>query len=386
MVKNHNRIRRVGIFWLVCLLALTAVLGLTVAINLKLNKIILNYADLGVPYADIYTDERINSRLADDLTVFDGRLYVGGGDYDANTGPVYVMSYDLEKGGWKKSNEPLPDEQIKRFRVLDSKLVTLGTDPKDSWDMGNYYVLEGGGWQTLRVLPSGIHCFDAIEYGDAVFFGLGVNSGDFPAVRFDGEKYVTVEFFKDGELLDTSGNEIIRIYNFFEFKNSLFAFLTLDKKDENGEPLGYFMDLYVYDGEAFRYVSGSLPSEDMPDVATTENTAYFVLNKTLLRTENLTEFSAVSLGEGTKVSDIITEDGKIYVLGWRKINGSYFEAVVFEGGSGGFEKKFGLLAKATPGAFCKDGDTFYISLGNRQNTENIKDVGRVIKVVCDLKQ
>lgn len=379
MVKNHNKIRRIGIFALICLIALGVIITISVAIALKSNKIVINYTDLGVPYLDIYSDEQINSRLAEDITVFDGKLYVGGGDYDQNTGPVYVMSYDLNKGKWEQSQEPLNDEQIKRFCVINGKLATLGTDPKDDWDMGNYYVLCDGAWETLRVLPSGIHCFDAIEWQNEIIFGLGVNSGDFPAVRFDGENYTAIDFYKNGEPLDTSHHSTVRIYNFFAYKGELFAFLTLDKTDENANTI-YFMDLYVYDGESFVFSHGSLPAYDMPSVVASGDAAYFIINDALLKTENLMEFSVITLGEDVKVSDMIECDGKIYVLGWREIRNGYFEIIAFENDGNRFVKKFGLFAHAPAGSFCKDGDSFYISLGQREHPANTRDMGRVMEV------
>ena len=382
MAENHNKARRVGILWLAGLLAFGAIIVFSAIFILKYNKIIFNYKDLGVPYLNEFTEEQLNSRLAEDLTVFDGKLYVGGGDYDANTGPVYVMSYDPKSGVWEKSSEPLPDEQIKRFEIIDGRLTTLGTDPKDDWELGNYYVLDGN-WQTLRVLPFGIHCFDAAEFDGAVFFGLGVNSGHYPVVIFDGESYTSAEFFKDGAPLDTSSNEIIRVYNLFEYNQNLFAFLTLDAKDENGATLGYFMELYVYENQAFRYVSGALPASDLSEIAVSGNSVYMIINETLLTTDNLTSFSAVSLGKDVKASDIIkTEDG-IFVLAYRKTNSGFYEISVYKRSESGFKKLFGLMAKAPANAFCKDGNTFYMSLGNRKSTENIKDVGRVIKVVCN---
>ena len=382
MAENHNKTRRVGTLWLMGLLAFGAIIVFSALFVLRYNKIILNYNDLGIPYLNEFTEEQLNSRLSEDMTVFDGRLYVGGGDYDANTGPVYVMSYDLKKGIWEKSSEPLPDEQIKRFEVFDGKLVTLGTDPKDDWELGNYYVLDGN-WQTVRMLPFGIHCFDAIEFDGTVFFGLGVNSGHYPVAVFDGESYASAEFFKDGAPLDTSSNEIIRVYNFFQYNQRLFAFLTLDAKNENGETLGYFMELYVYESGAFKYVSGALPATDMPEIAVSGDSVYMIINETLLTTDNLTSFSAVSLGADTKVSDIIeTEDG-MFALAYRKTNSEFYEIFVFKQTDSGFEKHFGVLTKSPAGSFCKSGDSFYISLGKRQSTENIKDTGRVIEVVAE---
>lgn len=379
MVKKANKIRHSGIFVLIGLLALATVLVISAVIIAKCNKIIFFPDDLGVPYADLYTEEQANSRLSEDMTVFDGKLYVGGGDYGANTGPVYVMSYDLASGKWEQSSSPLEDEQIKRFRVLGGKLTTLGTDPRSSWDMGNYYLLEGDTWNTLRVLPSGIHCFDAIEHGGETFFGLGVNSGDYPVTRFDGEKYTSVEFYKDGVPLDTSAFEIIRVYNLFEFKNILFAFLTTDKKDEKGETVGYYMELYAYNNKRFEFAGGPLPSADMPEVATDGQKACFVLNDSLLATENLMEFSAIKLAEGAKVSDIIKSDGSIFALTWREIGNSLFEISVYGEKEGSFEKLSGFFSNAPANAFCKNGNDFYISLGKR-DFPLTSDVGRVVRV------
>lgn len=380
MDKNHNKIRRVGILGFLWLFALIAVIGLLAVFVLKYNKIILNYKDLGVPHLELYTEEQLTSRLSEDMIVFDGKLYVGGGDYDQNTGPVHVFAYNLQKGVWEKSAEPLPDEQIKRFCVIGDRLVTLGTDPKEDWGLGNYYVLEEHGWQTVRALPSGIHCFDAVEFDGAVFFGLGVSSGYYPVARFDGESYVPVEFQKEGKPLDTANHEIIRVYNFFEYNGSLFAFLSLDAKDGNGETLGYFMELYAYNGEAFVYVSGALPATDLTEIAVNGDSVYLIMNDTLLKTTDLVSFSAVSLGEGVKASDIIkTEDG-IFVLAYHLTHSEIYEISVFKETESGFSKLFGILAKAPTGSFCKDGDNFYISLGNRENSTNIRDMGRVVEV------
>ena len=149
--------------------------------------------DLGIPLAQAYADENkghMLSRRSEDIAIFDGRLYVGCGDYSANTGPVNVYSMGLEDRKWKVSAEALEDEQIKRFLVLDGKLCIPGTDPRGDWSMGNYYLLSDDAWQTHRVLPSGIHCFDGIEFEGNLFFGLGAESGSYGV--FVGPKAVTV--------------------------------------------------------------------------------------------------------------------------------------------------------------------------------------------------
>lgn len=374
-MKKKGIIAIVVVSVCVLLAAITVVLG---SIKVE-SKTVYSHTDIGVPYAEIYGENQLNSRLSADMIVFDGKLYIGGGDYGANTGPVNVISYDLEQKIWGISNETLPDEQIKRFRVLDGKLATLGTDPRGDWRMGNYYVLENGIWTTKSCLPSGIHCFDAIEFEGKTFFGLGCNRGDYPVVVYDGAEYKTVDFVVDGVPLDTSKNEVIRVYNLFEYQNNLYAFFSYDGVDENGATV-YYMDLYIYDGGVFNFFSGTLLSEDMPEIITTESRAYIILNKTLLQTNDLLNYSAVSLGSNVTVADIIEDGDKIYVLASRKSTEGLYEIMVFENDGDGFNKELRFFAYAAAGAFCKSGNDFYISLGQRGQTEAVADLGRIYAV------
>ncbi len=45
------------------------------------------YTELGCPTADFY-EEDPTARCVWDIIAWDGKLYVGSGDYDANAGPV----------------------------------------------------------------------------------------------------------------------------------------------------------------------------------------------------------------------------------------------------------------------------------------------------------
>ena len=374
---KNNKIRR-ALLWAAASLGALCILAAFCAIMwISHGRIILNYDDMGVPYSHVYSEEQTNSRLSEDMIIFDGRLYVGCGDYDANTGPVYATYFDTSTYRQADSFVSLPDEQIKRFCLLDGKLAILGTDQMGNAELGNYYLLEGEEWKTLDVLPGAIHCFDAAEFDGKTFFGLGVSHPNSPIVALEDGNYRQVPIRKNGEALDTSAHEIIRVYNFFVYKERLFAFLTLDQKDENGEAVGYFMELYVYSGDGFEYVFGALPAEDLRQVAVDGNEAYIILRDTLLKTSDLAEFSAVRLGRGVVASDIAEEDGEIYVLAWRKL-GTRYESMVLEKTDKGFKKRFGIITKAPANSFCKDGDVFYISLGIRDLPS--PDSGRVVAV------
>ena len=75
------------------------------------------YTELGIPLSERYP-EGIRARCPWDMTVFDGKLYIGGGDYDANSGPVDIWCYDIDNGTWENSGT-VPDEEINRFAVIN---------------------------------------------------------------------------------------------------------------------------------------------------------------------------------------------------------------------------------------------------------------------------
>src|SRR5690606_5130740 len=97
-----------------------------------------------------------------------------------NAGPVEVYAYDPAAGRFVSEGQ-LQDEQIDVFRVIDGALVIPGHDPKDAiqngempWFKGNFYRRRpGGGWDTVRSIPLGVHNYDMIAFGGRIYAALG---------------------------------------------------------------------------------------------------------------------------------------------------------------------------------------------------------------------
>lgn len=92
-----------------------------------------------------------------DMHLWDGRIYLGHGNSSnlgpaVNAGPVDVISYDPATGGFA-TEFSVDDEQIDKFRVVGGKLHIPGHDPRDPWELGNFYVLEKAGWKKIRRSP-----------------------------------------------------------------------------------------------------------------------------------------------------------------------------------------------------------------------------------------
>ena len=118
--------------------------------------------ELGVPTSERFIGGGV-VRCTWDVKAYDGKIYIGMGDYDKNTAPTDIWAYNVKKKKWEKTAS-VNDETISRFIEIDGKLYAPGIDPRDGWELGNYYILENGTWTTKRELPKVIHTFDMIKY------------------------------------------------------------------------------------------------------------------------------------------------------------------------------------------------------------------------------
>jgi hypothetical protein len=113
-----------------------------------------------------------------DLTLFDGRLYVGLGNASndgpsANAGPVPVLAYSLNRHRWQQE-ATLAEEEISRFVRHGQQLWIPGADARGSWRWGNLYRRSSGEglWWQERRLPRFIHAYDlAWHQGQMVVAG-----------------------------------------------------------------------------------------------------------------------------------------------------------------------------------------------------------------------
>ena len=334
--------------------------------------------DLGIPSAEDYADDAL-SRSPWDMIFFEGRLYVGGGDYGANTGPVKIWAYDPEAGEWTDSGS-VPDEEADRFAVIGGRLALAGTDPTDGWEYGNYYVHDGEGWRVERVLPDGIHNFDLREYDGMLFAALGVPSGKYPVVcsTDGGRTFSFVPFERDGELLCTSETAVLRVYDLIEGADGLYVMLRMDEISSYG--------LYKYDGGRFVFVdelkgrlSGRVfTNRPMPAREYVDGKVYFTVGR-LYSTVDFGEINEVELSEGGQVADLYLCGGRLYALsGNERADGSYSASVwVKEREGDEFFRLCELECGGMPLSLAVDGSEFYIGVGGmNENPVN----GSVMKI------
>jgi hypothetical protein len=147
---------------------------------------------LGIPLESKYASgNAIYARNVWDLFGFGGLLFIGSGNSSnigpaPNAGPAEVWSFDPSSSSFA-SEGTVPDEQIDVYRVIGSKLTIPGHDPKEAWELGNFYTRQSGGsWVKTRTIPDGIHNYDMREHGGNIYAALGSQKGGVVVESADG--------------------------------------------------------------------------------------------------------------------------------------------------------------------------------------------------------
>lgn len=341
------------------------------------------YTELGIP-STVQYPTGIRARSPWDMIVWDGYLYVGGGDFDANTGPLGIYRMDLTTGNWE-SSDLLPEEEFNRFCVLDGQLIVPGIDPKEDWNLGNYYVLNDGVWEQSRVLPNGVHAFDMVSYDGMIFAGLGVESQYSPIVMSDdgGETFSPVTIEKDGETLDTTGLDIVRVYDLFVFGDRLYASLLYG----NGSPYAY--ELYRYENGRFVFDNdwnGKVKRKSISYRLICEKVEYndrlYIATGNLYVTTDLDEMTVVSFPYTETVFDLAVDGGKLYALCARRQNDGTIRVSVWRKNGNDptvFTQLFNFTYPVAPLSLAVKDDAFYIGMASTGSENNLN--GMILKIL-----
>jgi hypothetical protein len=185
--------------------------------------------NLGNPYLARYpSGEAVYARNIWDICAYRGRLFLGAGNSSnwgpaVNAGPVPVFSYDPLQGIFREEFI-VDDEQVDVLHVFGDQLYIPGHDPRESWDLGNFYRLDiTGSWHKYRNIPEGIHNYDMAYWGNTLFAGL--------CTRWGGAVGISRDMGLTWQNVSVS---TFRIYALVTLKDRLYA-------------VGMLPDVFVYD-------------------------------------------------------------------------------------------------------------------------------------------
>ena len=284
--------------------------------------------ELGIPTRSRYS-AGVRARCPWDMIVWEENLYIGSGDYGANTGPVDIWCYDTQENTWKNTGT-VPDEEISRFCIVGDTLVAPGIDPIEDWTWGNYYQFDGNTWIKHRNIIGGIHNFDMVEYNDSIFCGLGVLSGEYPVVCSSdgGETFVPIKMYKDGSLLDTFGSEKVRVYDLFVLNDTLYALFRYGDTEITYDLYKYEAGIFVYHNPWNEKIQKVKHTNNMIGGKVALNGNMFFTTGYLYATTDMTNLSCIEFPNAEVVYDISVYNDTLYVLcGKQNKDGKYIVSV-----------------------------------------------------------
>lgn len=340
--------------------------------------------NVGNPSEDSYTDTQARSRVPWDMIIEDGKLYIGGGDYSKNTGPVDVYCMDLETNQWSVSGT-LNDEAIGKFVRIGDQVYAPGFDAKGAPSTGNYHLLQDGQWETFSDIPGAAHNFDIIEYNGIRMFAIGTWSGNVSPVQAtedNGQTYFGIPFFKDGiNITEENDFDFMRVYEFFTTENGLYCLFTSTIESQT-QPC----EFYQYDNDGFYYVSTNIDSnmrikafkqEPIASEVTYQNRSYIAAYY-LSRTTDFLTVETITLPRNEIVADLLIDDDQLYVLCAETKDETFDVRVYAYVSNSFFYPLLSFEAGNIPISFAKNGNDFYIGLGIQGNNDDVS--GTVTKV------
>lgn len=335
------------------------------------------YVSLGTPAAEYYSANRL-ARCAWDMTIFDGKLYVGCGDYSKNPGETPILSCPMDDLGNWTVEAVIPDEQVGRFIDINGVLTIPGFDPVGAPQYGSFYELMNGTWQQREVLPDGLHNFDMVWFEGRMYAAIGADRGGYPvAYTEDGVNYQTLPLYKDGETVYTGNSEVVRCSNLYVLGDELYADFWYE--DETVSRSTFEMYHYNKAEDRFDYVAdlktsthGGKYSPAYLPLWEKEalNDKMFLTTGYLFYTTDFEQYTQVTIPNNATVYDMVKFSGRLYLLTAYEKDGKQ-QVTVYSTTSANpsnLRTEASYTYDLMPTSFAVDADNFFIGMGNWYDT------------------
>ena len=349
-----------------------------------------------------------------DITAYEGRIYIGSGDYNTNSGSHYgrsnIWCYLPSSGKWDMEKN-VPEEAINRFRLIDGDLCFVGMDAMSNSQYENYFRYNRATkkWATKHVLPNFVmHNFDLLQSSDGtVFAGLGTNDGDCDsmAVSYDGgETFVNVPFRRDGHVLVDSDvtdggkypKEIYcRTYNVFEYKGNVYATWVAYCETSAGTALcnslnSKFSGLYIWNKEerVFDFYCGDCPYNMLRDGFATgfkvifNDKLIFVKNYPFIMSDDLKSYTVSASSQFGTATCARVAGGLLYISFYKYDDSAktYVNKLYSTYDLENFREVCSFEFSSPVSSFCLSDGYIYAGTGGQNTAEARPTLGTVFRI------
>ncbi len=284
-----------------------------------------------------FLEKPLMARNVWDMKVFDGQLYFGHGDAVANSGPIKLFRYDAASKQFV-SDFTVDDESINSFDVIGNQLLIAGFDPREAWELGNFYRLERGVWHKHRTIPWGIHAYQMTEFEGKLFIGISTDHLH-PSLLSSSDQGATWSDATGNQFLDRPFNKLI-VLNHQLYATGLLGAGTV--KLENGVfvdakiPIrqiapGLTPDAPMLISKLEYFKGGVVYTVGKRQMYTTDPTEerYETKAKAAFFSSDFQDTVAIPLPENSIPTDILLKDKQVLILTHRKLE-TGFENIVIQ--------------------------------------------------------
>lgn len=284
-----------------------------------------------------------------DMQVFNGHIYLGHGDFNTNEGPIPVIYYDPAASKFV-THFTVDEEEISTFKVYNDKLFIPGTDAREDWTFGNFYIVSlNNSYIKKRTIPNANHIFDIAYYNGQLYAATGTNKngwGEVLSSKDMGDNWTTQIPPNSSSVIFTGSWAM----NLFELNNKLCAVASmLFPSKYTASQLARYTNLLEMDGTTS--VIKPYPSSFAPGASTTAGyrmKSPTTFNNSLVFLECISAAShwnpdsmyvATGLSTSRKITfpesttkpgDIFVRDNTLYVLGNIQISSKSYTNIVYK--------------------------------------------------------
>lgn len=296
-----------------------------------------------------------------DMHVYQGRIYLGAGDFWNNRGQTAVWSVGDDGATADTRLETVVDEEmVERFVTIGDTLYIPGKDATEGWEYGNFYTKRAGVWEKHRTIPNGVHVLDLAGFGGQLFVNMrDANHGAVLASDDGGATWRPLPGGKvAGALIPTAAELLV-----FGYNNRLWGYSEAGLKEYRGAKLAPRtaadapMRLATF-ADGVLYIATFLPWFDSPSPLLYLRRPY----RGYVALDRLA-------GEAVpNVRDVQVDEGVAYVLAAKRsaagTTPAYVGQVFSSPDAVTWRKEAEFTVPAPPYSLARMNGRFYVGLGN----------------------
>lgn len=323
------------------------------------------------PLGNPFLEKPLMARNVWDMKVFDGQVYFGHGDAVANSGPIKLFRFDTTSKKFV-SDFTVDDESIHDFDIVGNQLVIAGYDPREAWELGNFYRLEQGIWHKHRTIPWGVHAYQVTEFEGKLFIGISTDHLH-PSLLSSSDQGLTWQDATDNQFLDRAFNKLI-VLNRQLYATGLLGAGTL--KLENGVfdganisikqiAPGLTADAPMLISKLEHFKDGVVYTVGRRQMYTTDpdEERYETIAKAAFFSRNFQDTVPILLPENSVPTDILVKDGQVLILTHRKLETGFENMVIQSSDARSWTETLRFSSSSFARSFEFLNSQFYFGLG-----------------------